>query len=63
MDFLQKHYYGVFELPLPGNSQKRTKKKSRKQNSAGGWVGLGFRKYTGGGSVDFSKRAALKEIR
>jgi hypothetical protein len=27
MDFLQKYFYGVFELPLPRNAQKRTKKK------------------------------------
>jgi hypothetical protein len=33
MDFLQKYWYGVFELPLPRNAQKRTKKK------AGWWVG------------------------
>jgi hypothetical protein len=57
IDFLQKHFYGVFELPLPRNARGRTKtnakKKSRKKKSAGGWVGLGFSKCTGG-SVDFS---------
>jgi hypothetical protein len=48
MDFLQKHFYGVFELPLPRNAQKRTKKKSQEQKkSDGGWVGLGFSKCTG----------------
>jgi hypothetical protein len=26
-DFLPKYWYGVFEPPLPGNAQKRTKKK------------------------------------
>jgi hypothetical protein len=48
--------YGVFELPLPRNARKRTKKLARKTKSfekpAGGWVGLGFSKYTGG-AVDF----------
>jgi hypothetical protein len=41
MDFLQKYFYGVFELPLPRNTQKRTKKKVKKQKSrmVGGWVG------------------------
>jgi hypothetical protein len=43
MDFLQKYFNGVFELPLPRNAQKRTKKKSD-----GGWVCLGFSKCTGG---------------
>jgi hypothetical protein len=53
MDFLQKYFYGVFELPLPRNAQKRTKKKAKKKKSRrGGWVGLGFSKSTGG-SVDF----------
>jgi hypothetical protein len=32
--------------------QNVLKQKSRKKKSAGGWVGLGFSKYTGG-SVDF----------
>jgi hypothetical protein len=36
MDFLQKHLYGVFELPLPRNAQKRTKKNKTK---LGWWVG------------------------
>jgi hypothetical protein len=41
MDFLQKYFYGVFELPLPRNAQKRTKKKSQEKKSrmVGGWVG------------------------
>jgi hypothetical protein len=53
MDLLQKYVYGVFELPLPRNAQKRTKKTSQgKKKSDGGWVGLGFSKCTGG-SVDF----------
>jgi hypothetical protein len=43
MDFLQKHFNGVFELPLPRNAQKRTKTKSQQQKkSDGGWVGLRF---------------------
>jgi hypothetical protein len=37
MDFLQKYFYGVFELPLLRNAKKRTKKKSRKK--VGWWVG------------------------
>jgi hypothetical protein len=38
MDFLQKYFYGVFELPLPRNVQKRTKKKSEEKNKWGvGW--------------------------
>jgi hypothetical protein len=52
MDFLQKYFYGVFELPLPRNAQKGTKKKSRK--NVGWWVGLGFSKCTGGPSIFFS---------
>jgi hypothetical protein len=53
MDFLQKYVYGVFELPLPRNAQKRTKKKCQgKKKSDGGWVGLRFSNCTGG-SVDF----------
>jgi hypothetical protein len=52
MDFLQKYFYGVFELALPRNARKRTKKKGKKKMSDGGWVGLGFSKCTGG-SVDF----------
>jgi hypothetical protein len=44
LDFLQKYVDGVFELTLPRNAQKRTKKKSKKQKSDGGWVGLGFSK-------------------
>jgi hypothetical protein len=38
MDFLQKYFYRVFELPLPRNAQKRAKKKSEKKKS-GGLVG------------------------
>jgi hypothetical protein len=57
MDFLQKCFYGVFELPLPRNAQKRTKKKVKKKKSDGGWVGLRFSKCTGG-SVE-KKLAAL----
>jgi hypothetical protein len=39
-DFLPKYFYGVFELPLPRNAQKRTKKKSqgKKSRMVGGWV-------------------------
>jgi hypothetical protein len=51
MDFLQKYVHGVFDLPLPRNAKKRTKKNKGKK-SAGGWVGLGFSKCTVG-SVDF----------
>jgi hypothetical protein len=42
MDFLQKYFDSVFELPLPRNAQKRTKKKVEEKKSDGGWVGLGF---------------------
>jgi hypothetical protein len=42
IDFLQKYFNGVFELPLPRNAQKRTKKKSQEKKAgcrmAGGWV-------------------------
>jgi hypothetical protein len=38
MDFLQKHFNGVFELPLPRNARKRTKKNAKKKN-VGWWVG------------------------
>jgi hypothetical protein len=38
MDFLQKYVYGVFELPLLRNAQKRTKKKFR-EKKVGWWVG------------------------
>jgi hypothetical protein len=27
MEFLQKHFCGVFEIPLPRKAQKRTEKK------------------------------------
>jgi hypothetical protein len=37
MDFLQKHFCGVFELPLPRNAQKRTKKESE-EKKMGGWL-------------------------
>jgi hypothetical protein len=30
---LQKYFCGVFELPLPKNTQKRTKKKVNKKKS------------------------------
>jgi hypothetical protein len=54
MDFLQKYLCGVFELPLPRNAQKRTKKKVKKKKSGGGWVSLGFSKNAlGGPSVLF----------
>jgi hypothetical protein len=33
MDFLQKPFYGVFELPLPKNAQERTKTKSQEKRS------------------------------
>jgi hypothetical protein len=54
MDFLQKYLYRVFELPLPGNAQKRTKNKSTKNIL--GLVGcskvnqtyVGVRNYFGG---------------
>jgi hypothetical protein len=39
MDFLQKYLYGVFELPLPRNAQKLTKKKSQGKKKSEGWVG------------------------
>jgi hypothetical protein len=40
MDFLQKYFYGVFELPLPRNAQKRTKNKNKaKEKKVGWWVG------------------------
>jgi hypothetical protein len=35
MDFLQTYFYGVFELPLPRNAQKRAKNKSKKKNILG----------------------------
>jgi hypothetical protein len=41
MDFLQKYFYGAFELPLPlpRNAQKRTLKKNQeKKRMVGGWV-------------------------
>jgi hypothetical protein len=38
MDFFAKIFYGVFELPLPRNAQKRTKKKVKKKIKWGvGW--------------------------
>jgi hypothetical protein len=39
MDYLQKYFHGVFELPLPRNAQKRTKTKSQKKTKVGWWVG------------------------
>jgi hypothetical protein len=53
--------YGVFELPLPRNAQKRTQKKSqeKKVGGVGGWVwdlvkarGLSVELFFGGPSVD-----------
>jgi hypothetical protein len=39
MIFLQKHFCGVFELPLPRNARKRTKKNQEKESRmVGGWV-------------------------
>jgi hypothetical protein len=35
MDFLQKCFYRVFDLPLPRNAQKRTKIKSQLKNHLG----------------------------
>jgi hypothetical protein len=36
---IRKYFYGVFELALPRNAQKRTKNKSRKKSwMVGGWV-------------------------
>jgi hypothetical protein len=46
MDFLQKYFYGVFELPLPRYARKRTKKIAKKKRISW-WVGPGFRKCTG----------------
>jgi hypothetical protein len=53
MDFLQKYLYGVFELSLPRNAQKRSKKKSQEKKSwmVGGWVW--DLANVRGGSVDF----------
>jgi hypothetical protein len=39
MDFLQKYVYDVFELPLPRNAQKRTKKQKSREKKVGWWVG------------------------
>jgi hypothetical protein len=36
IEFLQKHFHGVFEFPLPRNNPKRTLKK------IGRWVGANF---------------------
>jgi hypothetical protein len=55
MDFLQKCFYGGFELPLPRKAQGRTKKETKKKN--GWWVGgSGFSKCMGvrGGGSDFA---------
>jgi hypothetical protein len=35
MDFLQKHFCGVFELPLARNAQKRTKKNCQEKEIFG----------------------------
>jgi hypothetical protein len=55
MDFLQKYVYGVFELPLPRNAQKRTKTKSQEKKKSEGWVGgwVWDLVKARGGSVDF----------
>jgi hypothetical protein len=37
MDFLQKYFYGVFELPLPKDVLKK-KAKKKKVGGVGGWV-------------------------
>jgi hypothetical protein len=42
-------FYGVFELPLLRNAQKRT----NKSRLVGGWVGLRFSKCRGGLSISF----------
>jgi hypothetical protein len=39
MDFLQKYLWGVFELSLPRNDQKRTKDKSQEKRKIFGLVG------------------------
>jgi hypothetical protein len=55
MGCLQKHLYGVFDLPLPRNAQKRTKKKTKgkKGRMVGGWVRDLANVVSRGGSVDF----------
>jgi hypothetical protein len=42
MDFLQKYFDGVFELPY------REKNQGKNCRLVSGWVGLGFSKCTGG---------------
>jgi hypothetical protein len=37
MDFLQKYLKGVFELPLPRNAHKHTKKKVENKTFGVGW--------------------------
>jgi hypothetical protein len=37
MDFLQKYFYRVFELPLPRNAQKRILKKKPQKIFGVGW--------------------------
>jgi hypothetical protein len=37
MDFLQKYLNGVFELPLPRNTQKLTKQKGHESVFGVGW--------------------------
>jgi hypothetical protein len=55
MDFLQKYVYSVFELPLPRNAQKRTKKKVKEKNSrmAGGGRVWDLANARGGLSIFF----------
>jgi hypothetical protein len=55
MDFLQTCFYGVFELPLPRNAQKRTKKKAKKKKGrmVGGWV-WNLANVRGGPSIFFA---------
>jgi hypothetical protein len=55
--FLWHIIYGVFELPLPRNAQKRTKNKIKKKK-VGWWVGLRFSKCTGGPVVCFCRPLA-----
>jgi hypothetical protein len=56
MDFLQKHFCGVFELPLPRDAKKRTKKKvkGKKVGPVGGWV-WDLANVRGGPSIFFGR--------
>jgi hypothetical protein len=45
MDFLQKYFCGVFELPLPRNAQKRAKKKSEEKMFWGWLVPRKFNRF------------------